>query len=193
MNITDMLKEFQAELQSVQQHLDDITKSLEEDAALAAPEQEPSARPYRDSTPHLSVGESSFEEWFSTYSPAGKGDKQRARDAYAAGMGDPLVQPSAAPVALAQQEPTDEQIDEMTIRALGSKQPQIMIDAYREFARAVLALRGPAIPEGWQLVPVEPTPEMLKAGQYRVGNLSTEKWFAVSYRAMLAAAPKGEQ
>lgn len=32
-----------------------------------------------------------FEGWFSTYSPAGKGDKQRARDAYASGMGDPLV------------------------------------------------------------------------------------------------------
>lgn len=34
------------------------------------------------------VGNSSFESWFSTYDPAGKGDKQRARDAYAAGMGD---------------------------------------------------------------------------------------------------------
>ena len=46
---------------------------------------------YKDSTPQLSVGESSFESWFESYSPANKGDKQRSRDAYAAGMGDPLV------------------------------------------------------------------------------------------------------
>lgn len=46
---------------------------------------------YCDSTPLLHVGESSFEGWFSDYNPAGKGDKQRMRDAYAAGMGDPLV------------------------------------------------------------------------------------------------------
>lgn len=52
---------------------------------VAAPAQ------YKDSTPQLSVGESSFESWFESYNPANKGDKQRARDAYAAGMGDPLV------------------------------------------------------------------------------------------------------
>ena len=34
------------------------------------------------------VGDSAFESWFDSYSPAGKGDKQRARDAYAAGMGE---------------------------------------------------------------------------------------------------------
>lgn len=34
------------------------------------------------------VGDSKFESWFSTYDPSGKGDKQRARDAYAAGLGD---------------------------------------------------------------------------------------------------------
>ena len=55
---------------------------------------------YKDSTPQLSVGESSFESWFESYNPANKGDKQRSRDAYAAGMGDPLV--AAAP---AQDEP----------------------------------------------------------------------------------------
>lgn len=56
--------------------------------------------PYKDSTPKLSVGNSSFESWFSGYSPMHKGDKQRARDAYAAGMGDPLVT-TAAPVLAA--------------------------------------------------------------------------------------------
>ena len=49
------------------------------------------AQPYSDSTAELSVGDSSFESWFSEYSPANKGTKQQMRDAYAAGMGDPLV------------------------------------------------------------------------------------------------------
>jgi hypothetical protein len=39
----------------------------------------------------LHVGDSSFEDWFAQYDPASKGDKQRARDAYAAGMSDPLA------------------------------------------------------------------------------------------------------
>lgn len=64
---------------------------------------------YSDSTPHLSVGDSSFESWFAAYDPWGKGDKQRARDAYAAGMGDPLV--VAAQAGPAQAPLTDEQID----------------------------------------------------------------------------------
>lgn len=47
--------------------------------------------PYRDSTPGLHVGESSFEGWYSGYWPQDGSNKQRMRDAYAAGMGDPLV------------------------------------------------------------------------------------------------------
>jgi len=54
---------------------------------------------YKDSTPELHIDDSAFESWYSTYSPAHKSDKQRARDAYAAGMGDPLV--TAAPAAVA--------------------------------------------------------------------------------------------
>lgn len=54
---------------------------------------------YKDSTPELHIGDSAFENWYSTYSPVHKSDKQRARDAYAAGMGDPLV--TAAPAAVA--------------------------------------------------------------------------------------------
>lgn len=55
--------------------------------------------PMRDALPapkalHLSVGESSFESWYESYCPAHKSDKQRARDAYAAGMEDPLVKPT---------------------------------------------------------------------------------------------------
>ena len=54
---------------------------------------------YKDSTPELHVGDSAFESWYSTYNPAHKSDKQRARDAYAAGMGDPLVMAAPATVA----------------------------------------------------------------------------------------------
>lgn len=46
---------------------------------------------YVDSTPKLSVGDSAFESWFQAHPKACTGDKQLARDAYAAGMGDPLV------------------------------------------------------------------------------------------------------
>lgn len=59
--------------------------------APVAPQQAAPAVPYKDGTPHLSVGDSSFESWYESYNPAHKSDKQRARDAYAAGMGDPLV------------------------------------------------------------------------------------------------------
>ncbi|AVQ84253.1 hypothetical protein [Variovorax sp. PMC12] len=48
-------------------------------------------RVYADSTSHLHVGDSSFEDWFQAHPKACTGDKQLARDAYAAGMGDPLV------------------------------------------------------------------------------------------------------
>lgn len=52
---------------------------------------------YKDSTPNLSVGDSSFESWYDQYllsSPVHQATKQSMRDAYAAGMGDPLVQPA---------------------------------------------------------------------------------------------------
>lgn len=71
---------------------------------------QPSKSTYKDSTPELSVGESVFERWFSSYNPALKGDKQRARDAYAAGMGDPLV--VAAPtVQVAPQQAVPESVE----------------------------------------------------------------------------------
>ena len=47
---------------------------------------------YVDSTPHLHIGDSAFEDWFQQQPFACQpGIKQIARDAYAAGMGDPLV------------------------------------------------------------------------------------------------------
>lgn len=42
-------------------------------------------------------------------------------------------------------------------------------------------------PEGWQLVPKEPTPEMLGAGLRHVNGMAS---MPASYRAMLAAAPE---
>lgn len=47
---------------------------------------------YKDSTPHLHVGDSAFEAWFQAQPFATQaGIKQISRDSYAAGMGDPLV------------------------------------------------------------------------------------------------------
>lgn len=46
---------------------------------------------YADSTPLLHVGRSAFEDWYQQHPKARTGDKQLARDAYAAGMGDPRV------------------------------------------------------------------------------------------------------
>jgi radical SAM superfamily enzyme len=40
---------------------------------------------------HNHVGDSSFEGWYQTYDQQQGNMKQIARDAYAAGMGDPLI------------------------------------------------------------------------------------------------------
>ena len=59
---------------------------------------------------------------------------------------------------------------------------------------------APSIPEGWKLVPIEPTPEMMRAAQkadHDHGN--HEEWLEYDgedvkrvYRAMLAAAPEAK-
>lgn len=53
---------------------------------------------------------------------------------------------------------------------------------------------SPTIPEGWRLVPIEPTREMMQAG-LSVKAFGREDWHSwddplAVYRAMLAAAPK---
>jgi len=54
---------------------------------------------YADSTPHLHIGDSAFEDWFQQQPFACQpGIKQIARDAYAAGMGDPLVIAKSTPL-----------------------------------------------------------------------------------------------
>lgn len=62
--------------------------------------------------PVAHVGDSQFESWFSTYNPKGKGDKQRARDAYAAGMGDaaPVAQTVPDGFVLVPKEPTEDML-----------------------------------------------------------------------------------
>ena len=75
---------------------DQMRAYVDADRAMRAAQAAPA---YVDSTPELHVGDSAFEDWYSGYNPAHKGDKQRARDAYAAGMGDPLVVAAPAPAA----------------------------------------------------------------------------------------------
>lgn len=50
-----------------------------------------------------------------------------------------------------------------------------------------------AVPEGWKLVPVDPTPDQISA-MYSVSvRRQPTNWEPVMYRAMLAAAPQPEQ
>ena len=59
-----------------------------------------------------------------------------------------------------------------------------------------LYTQAPAIPEGWQLVPIEPTPEMIEAGRNApmilAGNDEDDapQDYINVYEAMLSAAPK---
>ena len=57
---------------------------------------------------------------------------------------------------------------------------------------------APSIPEGWQLVPIEPTSEMLEAAYkshwtIQVADDAYEFNAENPYKAMLAAAPKPEE
>jgi hypothetical protein len=77
-----------------QAHADECIRRIKiELAALARPQEVAGV------TEELHVGESDFETWYSIQSPEYGEPKQLARDAYAAGMEDPLVMPRA-PVAV---------------------------------------------------------------------------------------------
>lgn len=54
--------------------------------------------------------------------------------------------------------------------------------------RAALSERA-AVPHGWRLVPVEPTPEMVEAAFDALPLYPLEGKIRTHYRAMLAAAP----
>ena len=51
----------------------------------------------------------------------------------------------------------------------------------------------PAVPEGYVLVPLEPSEEMCAEGCLKVGALYGHHGARSMYQAMIAAAPKGEQ
>lgn len=52
-----------------------------------------------------------------------------------------------------------------------------------------LAAQQPAIPEGWKLVPIEPTPEMLRSAGFRASAVGASSTGHEVYAAFLAAAP----
>jgi hypothetical protein len=66
----------------------------------------------------------------------------------------------------------------------------VSVEAVIVMAKELLALRkGREIPEGWKLVPVEPTEEMIAASDQFMDGLSR---LGDAYDAMLAAAPEVE-
>ena len=108
---------------------------------------------YKDSTPELNVGDSSFEDWFQQQPYAlVAGVKQMCRDSYAAGMGDPLVT-YAVPANLPEIQDDDgfvAQIGQMrliNLLQLVLNNPEYLSDPYyRKFDRAIgaryMELRG---------------------------------------------------
>ena len=82
-----------------------------------------------------------------------------------------------------------------------SKRITELQDALALAEDAVRAKHPPVVPESWQMVPVEPTPEMLLAGvaaqseklkRYALAGSLPPIYHGIddAYRAMLAAAPK---
>lgn len=64
--------------------------------------------------------------------------------------------------------------------------------AYRnlvEKALSVAPVLPMAVPDGWKLVPVEPTRQMMSQGHFALGGTDRGKFRRI-YQAMLAAAPE---
>ena len=74
----------------------------------------------------------------------------------------------------------------------GEESPLYTADQLTE---AYEAGKRDAIPEGWVLVPKEPTEEMLRAPWLKIDEQTSFKIKTTHnyYKAMLAAAPKGEE
>ena len=148
-----------------------------------APQQEP-----------LHVGDSQFESWFSTYWSASlrNGSKQIARDAYAAGMGDPLVSPARAA-------PSSEEVQWRNIKhvvrtladwAFGGKDDPRWGTAWVAMVNGLTAKDGPTfnlerlaarIPSDCVVVPRDPTEAMILSG-----NLM-QHGVRAAYKSMIAA------
>lgn len=64
-----------------------------------------------------------------------------------------------------------------------------------QLSEAYEAGKRDAVPEGWVLVPNEPTEEMLRAPWLKIDEQTSFKLKIAHnyYKAMLAAAPKGEE
>ena len=67
-------------------------------------------------------------------------------------------------------------------------------ETYLETVALCPCTSAPTIPEGWQLVPIEPTPKMIHEGQMsRLCPVTGSESAAAIYKAMLSAAPKGDK
>lgn len=109
-------------------------------------------RKYIDSTPQLHVGDSAFEDWFQAHPRAceGGGIKQMARDAYAAGMGDPMVLaraqlPASAPAVSVDEELSDEDIQKIADQVV-ENDPQVggFLVAFARAIQRAEASKSPA-------------------------------------------------
>lgn len=64
---------------------------------------------------------------------------------------------------------------------------------YRQKQAIIKALQAPAVPDGWKLVPIEPTEEMDDAAHGKNSGRCSSSWCSCDckkiYKAMLSAAP----
>jgi hypothetical protein len=114
-----------------------------------------------------------------------------------------FMDPKQGPViaqAQAQQGLTDERIEQGWRDTFSTSNPFCPCDlktftkatrwADRELRASTAAAPSP-VPAGWQLVPREPTPEMIEAASLSVNDNPERGWESRAYRAMLfAAAPR---
>ena len=131
-----------------------------------------------------------------------------------AAMGEHMAEQAVQPLCMAKRiEGLEDQVRVMAgllrdlHKHIGTSIPQTVSEHYRGcdlLDRIDAALAGklpePVMQEGWQLVPVEPTPEMILAGvaaqaeklkRYALGGSlhPIDHGMPDAYRAMLAAAP----
>lgn len=86
---------------------------------------------------------------------------------------------------------SDEQIHEIAssyMEATGDVYVSFLPSNLDKFARALLASK-PAVPEGWKLVPLEPTEKMIDAAQRYTWLAEEDATESGIWRHMLAAAP----
>lgn len=115
-----------------------------------------------------------------------------------AAMGEHMAEQAAQPMCMAKRiEELEAQVEKLTNRmawrntgspnGLRRFMTQKQYDAQTPGVQKWYEPIRYEVPEGWQLVPVEPTEEMLDAGYFT--NHGANRGI---YRAMLAAAPKPE-